>query len=556
MTTKWTRRDFLGSAAMAGLGATLAATPACVHTRTTKEKPNILFILTDDNSVDEIGYNSDRYLTPRIDRLAEAGVVLDNFHIPSTICTPSRYSFLTGRHAGNNRFSKFHEVWKDKIYCMNWFTNFDPGDRTLGHVLQQAGYRTGYTGKWHNGGLAEEKLKFPELEPDADPADPAVAAALRKRYALECHAIRGFGFDYVDGLSFGNVDFRPLNALRFHNLEWIAKAAMNFLDQTAAERKPFYLQMNLTVPHGPHHVLSIEADQRICAYGYTDENLEGFMPPRSTIAERVKKAGLTAHHDTMGRLWMDDAVGALIDKLQATGQYDNTVIFVISDHGSSGGKGSCYESGIRAPALVHWPAGLKGGRRSDAWMANIDFLPTVAGLCGARLPADMAVDGMDVWARIGQGEADERDDLFLEVGYSRGVKTKQWKYIATRYPEDVLEQMAAGRIEQGWSILGHKKTHYMVSRQHPAYFDQDQLYDLIHDPGETVNLAYDSDYRDILGRMRKRLAQYLAKIPFPFPLERQPYLESNEYKQQAAVWMRDDRMLRETWYREEREIIR
>lgn len=551
-----TRREFLGYglAVLAFAAAWPQWAGADAPDRPPGRRPNVVFILTDDNAFDGVGYSSGgKFLTPQIDALARGGVILDNFNCPASVCTPSRYSYLTGVHAGNCSWPKFREVWAGKMYCLNWFTNFEPGRRTIGSVLQAAGYKTGYTGKWHNGGVENAALTFPELTPNADPAAPAVAAALRKRYDVIRKTIRDHGFDFAESVCWGNADMRPLQKLHKHNLEWIAKGARDFLDQRAADRQPFYLQVNFSVPHGPHHIVSLETDPRICEFGYTEETLTGFMPPRRSVVDRVKQAGLVANHDTVGRLWLDDAVGAVVAKLKEHGQFENTLIFVISDNGDKQGKGSCYELGVRLPALAHWPAGLTAGRRCEALLANIDLLPTVAAVCGAPVPADLPLDGANRWAQI-TGAADEREDLFLEIGYSRGVKTKRWKYIATRYPQAMLDEMASGKLTQAYTLMGKAGGDYLISSVHPGYYDQDQLYDLVNDPGETKNLA--GAQPDRVREMQARLRRHLDRIPYPYPLDRQPFLDSAAYRRLAAAAAADDQILRAPWYVQETTLTR
>lgn len=549
------RRKFLQHG-LTGLG--LAA--AWSHLDSSEEKsgpapkrPNVVFILTDDNSADELGYSSGgKILTPHIDALASDGVILDNFNCPASICTPSRYSFLTGVQAGHCSWPKFHEVWKGRMYCLNWFTNLEPGRPTIGSILRAAGYATGYTGKWHNGGVDPARLDLPGLTPESDPASAEAATALRQRYEIILETIRSYGFDWAASINWTNVDTRLLKRLQYHNLEWTVRGALDFLGQPRTGQ-PFYLQVNLSVPHGPHHLESLEADPRVCEFGYTDQSLTGFMPPRPTVIERLKKAGLTANHDTAGRLWMDDAVGAIVAQLKALGQFENTLLFVVADNGGVGGKTSCYERGVRLPALAHWPQGLPKGRHCDALLANIDLLPTVAAVCGARIPNDLPMDGIDRLAQM-TGAVDDREELFLEIGYSRGLKTKRWKYIATRYPADLIEKMATGQVDKAFTPMGRPGSDYLVSSRHPGYFDQDQLYDLANDPQETNNLAQSEPV--VLRDMQTRLRRHLDRIPFPYSLEKQPFLESESYRILAAASAADDSPLRAPYYIQERTMTR
>lgn len=220
---------------------------------------------------------------------------------------------------------------------------------------------------------------------------------------------------------------------------------------------------------------------------------------------------------------MDDAIGAVIQKLQELGLEENTIIIYSGDHGPCEDKGTIYQGGTRIPCVMQWKAQMPGGRRVTALCQNIDWLPTFVEAADAEISEDMTVDGRSLMPVL-KGETYEvpgREDLFFEHGYARGVRTARWKYMAYRLPEHIMEQMRAGKFTRAPDHSGSSSdvAKCLSVERHPAFFEPDQLYDLVNDPGEQCNLAYDPAYEDKLKEMRERLRSYLDTFANPYPLD-------------------------------------
>jgi len=145
---------------------------------------------------------------------------------------------------------------------------------------------------------------------------------------------------------------------------------------------------------------------------------------------------------------------------------------------------------------MYWPEGIKAGSSYDELVQNIDFAPTFLELAGVELSNAGPLDGVSLKASMQGHPAPVHDHLFFEIGFARGVMTKDWKYIAVRYDEKSQQQIDEGITFTGWN--GHTYTRpYYIRNTHlgyhsvllnPNYFDADQLYDLGKDPLETKNV--------------------------------------------------------------------
>lgn len=507
----FSRRDFLRSSAL-GAGALAACgalgTPLAFAQEPAKRRPNVVFIITDDQNFDTMSPFAQGVLTPNIQRLAREGVVFDRNYTTSAICTPSRYITLTGRYAGRCDGQAFLAAYPPGTQSQVMFnTHLTPGSPTLPQVLHDAGYVTGCVGKWHVGGAGYRKLA-----PDSNLRDPVVDKILKHNQELLCAFARSCGFDYAASMYQGNLADYRLNELVAHNMEWVVDGALRFIDQN--RDKPFFLYMAPTLLHSPTPTRSLRLDPCMTPAGYLPEPPR-CMPPRESIFERVKAAGLP--ENTAGATWLDDGIGAVIQRLSDYGILDDTAIFVFSDNGTAGGKGTCYEGGAHTPALLRFPGYVPAGIRSSELVGNIDFAPTILDLCGVRRPDNMHLDGANMLPMLNGGDRNWRREMFLEVGHTRAVCTAKWKYIALRYPPKLQEQIDNGTLGRpAWQMDTTFDLEQTASKAHPAYFDLDQLYDLENDPGERVNLAKDPAYGDVLADMKSRLTEWLRTFGRPF----------------------------------------
>jgi len=196
---------------------------------------------------------------------------------------------------------------------------------------------------------------------------------------------------------------------------------------------------------------------------------------------------------------------------------------------------------VRTPTFVRWPGVIDPGR-SDALVQNTDFAPTILDACGIDPPADMPIDGVSLMPMLNREKADLHDSLFFEIGHTRAVCTRKWKYLAFRIPpskrmtqeekQRVSEQYAASKMkreDRRFAITPDAPLSHLgfpggqgtergnaIQRYAKHYYDADQLYDLENDPDEQYNLAGDPAHKRTLEEMKSLLTKHLASVPGTF----------------------------------------
>jgi len=506
------------------------------------EKPNIIFFIADDmypemfNCLSAGGEGEN--LTPNLDRLAAEGTILVKQYVVSPVCTPSRYNCLTGNYASratNKQFMRKTEQEEGQT-VIQWNSFITDRDRILPHYLKELGYTTGMVGKNHVievGGLEG----FPDF--NADPRDPEIAKRIEDNYRKVERSILNCGFDYTGGIYHNNPNFIGVSELAVQNLDWITLAGLDFIDKY--HENEFFLYYATTVPHGPTEPeRSWNADPKITARGFLEEVPE-VMPARHTLPERLEQAGLGGT-DKENVLWLDDALGALLSKLEEHNILDKSIIFFFNDHGQHA-KGTLYQGGVLNPSIIWKAGGFPCGNVCEAKISNVDFAPTILELAGAE-KLDKDFDGRSFKAALDGEQSESRESLFFELGYARAVIMGNYKYYAVRYPEyaknwtaeeraGVLDRYNDGRPFRNMAIVnrdpekpfshlevvpggGHAENQSYGKK--PGYFDPDQLYDLEADPGEMNNLANNPEYREILLELKAELQEYLDDLPGKFDL--------------------------------------
>lgn len=531
MTNSVDRREFLKIAA-GTVGASAFASHAA--NRVSSRRPNIVFVITDDQERSEFNFLPEgrdangkrRNLTPNIDMLAREGVVLDAMHVTSPVCTPSRYTCLTGRYASRATNPRFvHALNRNSQANITWNTHIMPDTPNLASLLKSAGYVTGGVGKNHV--IETEQTKIPK---GSSVKDPAVVKTLADNHAACIEAYKSCGFDFAASIYNGNMGGFPVVELDAHNMDWITKGALDFLDIVRDRGKPFFLYMATTLNHGPS-----DGNKRYTANplatpaGLLDEPLD-VMPSRASLEKRVEAAGLPLE-TTCDSLWLDDALGAVIDKLRQHGMLDDTIIFFFNDHGVESGKATLYQGGALTPCVVWAKKGFAGGRRVDRHLTNLDFVPTILDMCNVPQTGRPDLDGKSFLSLLEGNDRQVHDALFFEIGATRAVIKGDWKYIAFRVP-DYMKNMSDEDREK--SLQRHVTTDpyapftHLADRpggrgsEQPAkkhyknYYDEDQLYNLHADPEEQINLASDPQYKTKLDELKSELKLFLATVPGTF----------------------------------------
>ncbi|VGO19257.1 sulfatase family protein [Pontiella sulfatireligans] len=526
------RRSFIGTGAALLAGCALAKK---------ERKPNVVFFIADDmlpKHFNCLPQGKGKNLTPNIDRLANEGTVMTEQHVCSPICTPSRYNVLTGTYASRANNDFFTGRTKNEGQSVVEFnTHILSSDTTLPRLMQKAGYNTGMAGKNHVVEV-ESRKRFKDF--DASAKDPENVSKLKANHDHVCQAIREIGFDYADHVYDNNPDFLGLHEVAVQNMDWITEAGVEFVGQP--RENPFFLYFATTVPHGPtQEERSWNANPLISAVGYLDK-APNVQPARDTIPKRLKKAGLPVNDDTANMLWLDDAVGALLDKIEETGQLDNTVFFFFSDHGQSS-KGTVYQGGVHDPSIVWKKGGFPVGSECDAFVSIVDFAPTILDISGYNY-SKVKFDGESFLPYLNGKPQKPGRVLYFELGYARGIRKGNWKYMAIRYPEDlenmsmderkrVLDEWNAERVRKHLRtvtddpsapfshltpIPGGGDAERKSTGSYPGYFDRDQLYDLSKDPREQKNLAKDPEYKQKLEEMQREMKKILGGLPGDFEL--------------------------------------
>ena len=505
------------------------------------EKPNIIFFIADDmypEMINCLPEGEGKNLTPNIDRLAAEGTIMMNQYVVSPVCTPSRYNCLTGNYASratNKQFLAKTEHEEEQT-VIQWNSFITDQNRILPHYLKEIGYTTGMVGKNHviaAGGLES----FPDF--NADPRDPEISEKIEDNYLKVEQSIIKCGFDFAGGIYHNNPNFIGVSGLAVQNLDWITQAGVEFIDKNHGN--PFFLYFATTVPHGPTEPeRSWNADPKITARGFLEEAPE-VMPARNTLPERLEKAGLGGKGKE-NVLWLDDALGALISRLEEHNILDKSIIFFFNDHGQHA-KGTLYQGGALNPSIIWKAGGFPCGDVCEAKISNVDFAPTILELAGAEKP-ESGFDGRSFKTALDREISESRESLFFELGYARAVIKGNYKYYAVRYPKyatswsareraEVLNRYNEGREFRNMAIVnrdpekpfshlevvpggGHAENHSYGKK--PGYFDPDQLYDLAADPGELNNLANIPDYKKILLELKAELQKYLDNLPGKFDL--------------------------------------
>jgi arylsulfatase A len=466
------------------------------------ESPNIVLVLTDDLGYGDVSkYNSQSKIkTPNIDALADAGIWCTDAHSPAAICSPSRYSLLTGRYAWRGEL-------KQGIVLVCGDPVIEKGRMCLPQMLKEKGYQTACVGKWHLG------FSWPWKEGNV-PTFHERNHELKNSMFDWSEPIAGgplaIGFDYYFGDDVPNfppyafirnsaltcdpvhIDHNELQSIGvrgwFHGsgpgqegwkldevMPALTHEAVNFINKASRNEKPFFLYFATTSPHTP--VVPVSDFQGKSGAGYYGDYI----------------------------MQTDDAIGQVIQAIKENKCFENTLLIVTSDNGPSplirevitennhfpaaylrGMKFDSWEGGHRIPFIISWPAGnLTGGQRNEALISLTDVFATIAGITGYPLPENSAEDSYDILPALKDQIPVRRELVYHSGSGNLGLRKDNWVYL----------EGSAGRKEPEWLVE-------ILEIQSPD--DTVQLFDLGADPGQKIDVK--EKYPDKVQEMKNRLS--------------------------------------------------
>lgn len=473
----------------------------------TSQSPNIIVFLVDDYDKYETSVYGGKVLTPNLDRLSREGMTFHNAHVTTTVCTPSRYTFLTGRYAGSAYGPGYREQFPLGQQALPGFNmHLEPDNMNVGAVLAKNGYVTGFVGKYHVGPGDDEFRAANGLHivPKNVPYTETINRQQFENEKSYRELIQQRGFTWAKNIYWDNIK-APFDS---HNPEWTIKAAVEFI--TKHQDKPFYLHYSTTLLHGPNGSWSRSLEHpEITGEGKITGKLNA-MPDRASVMKRIRQGNLTSNE--AGYLWMDDSLGVILQTLDKLKLTRNTVILFIADHGSTN-KGSLLKTrGTEVPCIMRWPAGIAADTDCHELIQNTDFVPTWFQLAGATVPPAYRMDGVRINPLFKSPTTAVRDHVYAEIGAARSIKTKQYNYIALRYTSDQIAAVRSGSRRHLKTMTGLSGGVARSVQSTPDALANDQLYDLVKDPREQNNLARDPAHQADLKHLQKTLTAELLRF--------------------------------------------
>ena len=395
------------------------------------ERPNIVFVLTDDQGYGEVAAHGNPVIqTPTLDRFCREAVRFDRFHVSPT-CAPTRSALMTGRHEFRNRIS--HTILGRSL--------IDAETYVLPDLLRDAGYQTGQFGKWHLGD------NYP-----CRPQDLGFGEALHHGGGGICQTPDYWGNSYFSPTLDHNGDWQASDG---YCTDVFFRAGLRWIEQ-AKDRGPFYAYIATNCPHRPLQVPRQYSDR------YRGSGID---------RQAQRYYGMITN--------VDENVAGLLRQLEEWGILDDTLVIFMGDNGSAeagrperglfnagmrGAKGSAYEGGVRVPCYFYWPRAFGTGHTIEPVCAHVDFLPTIADIVGGRLPADLDLEGRSMVPLLADPEAEWPDRMLVNHVGRWGVEDD---------PNDFKFRAMS------------------VRSQRHRWANGTELYDLWEDPGETTDIAAD-----------------------------------------------------------------
>jgi arylsulfatase A-like enzyme len=532
----YSRREFIKTTGSL-LSLTVAA-PWLANCEGSKQKnrPNIVCIFSDELSPEFLGSYGGKYPTPNLDALAKRGIRFTRAYTPASASTPSRFALLTGKYPGRCEHPSYLEEHpKNEPYSVAWNTYLQEGQSTIARMLSENGYYTGMAGKWHVSEMPDD-VDLPDVRPNQVSGQQELNRRLQQHQEILKERVKAdAGFDEANSVLWGNFDSFPNPEYHYHNFPWITRGAVDFIQKNGQRDKPFFLYVASTAVHGPHHAESLKKDLRYTTAGKIDD-VVNYQLDKERLLQTIGDMPSHEQHRYTGIAELDHHVGMITEALEEQGILDNTLIIFMADHNLEPGKATCYERGCHVPMIISWPGKIATGKTEDALTENVDILPTLMEWTNIST-AESQTDGKSLVPLLTGKKEKTRDYNYYEMGYTRAISDGTWKYIAFRYPGDIVQQMKKGELTYAPNYVNTKgQSHSRIAMKHyPAYFAPDQLYYLPDDPYEQNNLAGKKEYSDELNRLKKALAEILNTFDHPYDLEPIPFMKTDTYQKLTRV---------------------
>ena len=424
-------------------------------------QPNVIVFFTDQQRWDTSGLHGNPLdLMPNFDRMAQRGTHVHRSFTCQPVCGPARSCLQTGLYA-------------TRTGCFRNGIPLSPELKTLAHHFGDAGYNTGYIGKWH----LHTGSTGPVPEENRGGYD----------YWLASNVLEMTSDAYQTRL-FDN-DNDPVD-LPGYRVDALTDAVIRYVDQH--KNDPFYLFTSYIEPHHQNHI-----DDYPPPDGYRERYTGKWIPPDLAALGGSTHQHLGGYYGMVKRL--DEALGRLLDALKSLDQLDNTIILFTSDHGchfktrNSEYKRSCHESSIRVPTALHGPGFLCGGQIQQL-VSLVDLPPTLLDAAGLDVPDEM--QGNSILPLL-RGETDDwQEEVFVQISEAqvgRSVRTQRWKYC-------VDAPKGSGRSGAGSDV-----------------YTEQYLYDLQADPYELRNLIGVKSHENVAEVMRERLIRRMVEAGEDIP---------------------------------------
>jgi arylsulfatase len=430
-------------------------------------KPNVVFILADNVGYGDLGPYGGGELrgcpTPRSDQLAREGLRLTQYLVEPA-CTPSRCALMTGRYSIREGLSLV-------IAPDSKLNTLHANSVTMGDLFHNAGYATAAFGKWHLG-IQPESIptahgfdEFYGIPPDTswDSCDYVTTIQLTHSIPAPSEVLLEKGPQIYESVLGGELKkvkpYTPEVRAEIDN-ELVAKS-IDFMKRATAAKKPFFLYLPFSMGHEPNlPSAEFKGKSRIGNYG--DKMMEG-----------------------------DYHVGQILDALKDLGVDDNTIVVFASDNGPCGevarnegnwgtadmgnagpyrGElGEATEGAIRTFCFIRWPGHVKPGTTSYAMFSCMDFFPTFAGIIGAKVPTDRAMDGVDqIDVLLGKSEMGKREALLSFIGPDLvAARWKQWRvYFTDVHPTGIGPERMPGLVSASGQMAGYPKMYNVEMDPH------------------------------------------------------------------------------------------